>query len=131
MSGSLDTNVLVRLTLGDLPEQSAAIERLLEVGDVFVVSESAIFEMVYVLEKIYHFSREDVSKSVLAIVRNKKFSCNTKFITLVIAEYVKETRLSIIDCALQLHAQNNNCTPLFTFDIALSKAYPNTVSIPK
>lgn len=130
MTGSLDTNILLRLILEDVPEQSLAVEKLLENGKVFEVADAALFEMVFVLEKLYRINREQVAKSVLAIVRNTKFNCNRKLFELIMPLYVQEAKLSIIDCALTHYAKLNNATPLFTFDIALNKACADITKIP-
>lgn len=130
MAGSLDTNVLLRLILDDVPEQSIKVEKLLEGGKVFEIADAAIFEMIYVLEKLYEINREQVAKSVLAIVRNTKFNCNRRLFELIMPLYVQEPKLSIIDCALNQYAQINNATPLFTFDIALHEACSDSTYIP-
>jgi predicted nucleic-acid-binding protein len=130
MTGSLDTNILLRLILEDVPEQSIAVEKLLAEGKVFEVADAALFEMIYVLEKLYKINREQVAKSVLAIARNTKFNCNRKLFELTMPLYVQESKLSIIDCALTHYAKLNNATPLFTFDIALQKSCSDCTKIP-
>ena len=42
MTGSLDTNILLRLILEDVPEQSIAVEKLLTKGKVFEVADAAL-----------------------------------------------------------------------------------------
>jgi predicted nucleic-acid-binding protein len=130
MTGSLDTNILLRLILDDIPEQSLIVEKLLADGKVFEIADAALFEMVFVLEKLYRINREQVAKSVLALVRNAQFSCNRKLFESIMPLYREEPRLSIIDCALHQYAKLNNATPLFTFDIALHKSFPDSTKIP-
>jgi len=130
MSGSLDTNVLLRFILNDVPEQCGAVERLLAAGKIFEITDAAVFEMVYVLEKVYRLPRELIVKNSLTIIRNGQFICNKRLLELIIDLYHKETKLSIIDCALIQYAEVNHNLPLFTFDRALMKACPNSSQIP-
>ncbi len=130
MTGSLDTNILLRLILADVPAQSIAVEKLIAQGNDFEIADAALFEMIYVLEKLYKMNREQVSKSILTIIRNTKFNCNRKLFELIMPLYVQAVKLSIIDCALIHYAQLNNVTPLFTFDIALTKICPDCTYIP-
>lgn len=130
MTGSLDTNILLRLILDDVPEQSVVVENLLKNGKVFDIADASLFEMVYVLEKLYKINREQVAKTVLTLVRNNKFNCNRKLFELTMPMYIKEPKLSIIDCALTNYAKLNSATPLFTFDVALSKSCPDCTNIP-
>jgi predicted nucleic-acid-binding protein len=130
MSGSLDTNVLLRLILNDVPEQYLVIKKLLASGSNFTVADAALFEMIYVLEKVYRQPREQVAKNVRGIIRNEQFICNKKLLEGTIDLYQNETKLSIIDCALTRYAELDNCLPLFTFDIALTKACPESTKIP-
>ena len=129
MTGSLDTNVLLRLALEDLPEQTAAIEKLLSTGTTFEVADAALFEMVYVLERVYRLPRLDVVENMLSIIRNKQFNCNRKLFELILPFYLAHSKLSIVDCALTQYAELNNASPLYTFDQALAKAIPDTVQL--
>ena len=131
MRGSLDTNILLRLILGELPEQSLAIEKLLAAGGSFVVTDSAIFEMVYVLEKLYSLPRARVVENVQTIIRNEQFICSRILLEQIIDLYLLESKLSIIDCALTRYAESSNSLPLFTFDKALAKACPDSTALPQ
>jgi predicted nucleic-acid-binding protein len=124
MTAALDTNILLRLTLGDVPEQTKAVEKILTEHNSFHVADVAIFEMVFVLEKVYRLPRTQVAKSVLAIVRNPSFNCNQRLFELTLPLYVAETKLSIIDCALTKYAELSGTTPLLTFDVALATSCP-------
>jgi len=130
MRGSLDTSILLRLILDDIPEQSLTVEKLLASGEVFEIADAALFEMIFVLEKLYRLNREQVAKSVLAIVRNTQFNCNRRLFELIMPLYIEAPKLSIIDCALHQYAKLNNTTPLFTFDITLHRSCRDSTKIP-
>ena len=58
---ALDTNVLVRFITEDDPQQAAASRALLETrGETFFAGDIVLVELVWVLRRLYHFSREDV-----------------------------------------------------------------------
>lgn len=121
-SGSLDTNLLLRLVLGDVPEQSEAVEKLLKPGNIFDVSDITIFEMVYVLEKVYKLPRDKVSQNIYTIINHSSINGNRKLFALTLPLYVQNPKLSIVDCALTKYAELNQATPLYTFDADLAKA---------
>lgn len=128
-TGSLDTNTLLRLVLGDVAAQSTAVDVLLAQSSVLDVADIAIIEMVFVLEKVYMMPRTDIVSSITAIIRHPKIRCNQKLFERTLADYLKQTKLSIVDCALVHYAVINDAAPLYTFDQALAKANPDQVHL--
>jgi uncharacterized protein len=114
-TGSLDTNILVRLVVGDVPTQTKLVEKLIADSTKLDVADIVIFELVFVLEKLYFFSRPDVASSVSAIIRNKKINSNRKLF---------ESMFTMPE-----YARLNKAEPLFTFDQKLAKSYDNTVTL--
>ena len=130
LRGSLDTNALLRLLLGDVPAQTRAVESLLTKESVFEVADAALIEMIFVLEKIYKMERPLVMENVLAITRHKQFLCNKKMFEQCLPLYVAHKSLSIIDCALVTYARLQNATPLITFDKDIVKYASGDAIIP-
>lgn len=128
-SGSLDTNLLLRLILGDVPAQTEAVEKLLKSEGTFDVSDIAIIEMVYVLEKVYKLPRVKVSQNIFTIINHPSISCNRKLFTVSLTLYVDNPKLSIVDCTLTKYAELNKATPLYTFDADLAKTCSPTTQI--
>ncbi len=118
--GSLDTNLLLRLVLGDIPMQTKAVETLLASG-VFDVSDIAIVEMVFVLEKIYRLPRPLVAENIAIIIRHPSINSNRKLFALTLPLYIAQPKLSIVDCTLLMYAELNKAAPLYTFDADLAK----------
>jgi predicted nucleic-acid-binding protein len=57
-SGSLDTNVLLRLLLNDIPEQHESAKGLFkQAGGNLSVADTAIIELAFALHGHYDFSR--------------------------------------------------------------------------
>ena len=127
-TGSLDTNILVRLVVGDVPAQTKLVEKLMADSSKLDVADIVIFELVFVLEKIYFFSRADVVESVSAIIRNKKINSNRKLFESMLLMYLEHSKLSFVDCTLPQYACLNKAEPLFTFDQKLAKSY-DTVTL--
>lgn len=121
IDGSLDTNTLLRLLLGDVPAQTKAVEALLASGRRFEVADAAILEMIFVLEKIYKMNRDLIQENVYSIVQNKSFRCNRKLFEHALPLYISEPSLSIIDCTLLTYARVQKAVPLYSFDKKLIK----------
>lgn len=65
----LDTNIIVRLAVGDVPEQADAVVKLIEErGDELYLPPAIFTEAVFVLSKIYGMRRADVADSLAGIV---------------------------------------------------------------
>jgi predicted nucleic-acid-binding protein len=124
-TGSLDTNTLLRLCLGDIPEQAYVVKNLLERSDWLEVADAVVFEMIFVMERVYKLDREKIVRNVITAIRHPKINCNRKLFELTLPLYLEHNKLSIVDCALTQYAKLNNATPLYTFDVALSKACPD------
>jgi predicted nucleic-acid-binding protein len=121
INGSLDTNILLRLLVGDVPKQAEDIEILIEKSDQLDVSDAVIIETVFVLEKVYGLERSIVRTNINAILSNPKMICNGELFRCALDLYEKESKLSIVDCVVLQHARINKTTPLYSFDKALIK----------
>ncbi len=128
--GSLDTNVLLRYLLGDVPHQSTAVESLLADGSVFDVADAALLEAVFVLEKFYKMERELIQDNMFTVTRNKQFACNQQLFERCMPLYVSHPSLSITDCILLTQARLNKKTPLYAFDEKLAKYSEGNAVIP-
>ncbi len=120
-SGSLDTNVLLRLLLDDVPEQTFLVESLLKNGTQFEIADAAILELIFVLERVYGMGRPLVCENIEAIINNPKFNCNRTLFKDAMVLYEAGAKLSIIDCSLLVYAQLQKALPLYTFDKELQK----------
>ena len=63
-----DTNVLVRVLVGDNAEQSKAAEALLKKADVVAISISALCELVWVLSRGYRTSAVNIAASIRHLI---------------------------------------------------------------
>lgn len=63
-----DTNVLVRVLVGDDVEQSKAAEAVLKKADVVAISIPALCELVWVLSRGYKSSAENIAASIRHLI---------------------------------------------------------------
>ena len=129
-NGSLDTNLLLRLVLGDVPAQAEAVEKLLKLGSIFDVSDIAIIEMIYVLENVYKLPRAIISQNVSFIINHTCINSNRRIFAVSLPLYIDNPKLSFVDCAFTKYAELNKATPLYTFDADLAKACSPVAQIP-
>ena len=77
LSGSLDANALLRLLLNDIPEQHKATKKLLASAPTpLAVADIAVIELVFVLERHYGFSRQQVGEAVTGLMLLREINCN-------------------------------------------------------
>ncbi len=119
--GSLDTNALLRLLLNDVPEQHEATKRLLrEANGQLVIADIAVIELVFVLERYYGFSRQQVTEAVMGLILLRGINCNRSLFEKALPTYVSHSALSFEDCCLSTYATLNQAEPLWTFDKKLA-----------
>jgi predicted nucleic-acid-binding protein len=125
-TGSFDTNALLRLLLNDIVEQHTAIKELLnQTTNQFAVADTAIIELVFVLDRYYGFSRLQTIEAVEGLMKLKEINCNRVLFDRAMPLYVKHSGLSFEDCCLSVYALLNDAEPLWTFDKKLANQAPN------
>ena|SRR5665213_1176806 len=120
-TGSLDTNVLLRLLLNDVPEQHTAAKKLIEqTTNQFAVADTVIIELVFALDRYYGFSRLQITEAVDGLMKLKEINCNRVLFKKTLALFINHSGLSFEDCCLAIYAQLNEAEPLWTFDKKLA-----------
>jgi predicted nucleic-acid-binding protein len=120
--GSLDATVLLRLVLDDLPAQHQAAAALLETSQhPFAVADTALIELVFVLENYYQFSRPAIQETVELLLSLPSIAADQQLFTVVLPLFVTQKALSFEDCYLRAYALVQDAKPLWTFDKKLSK----------
>jgi predicted nucleic-acid-binding protein len=125
---SLDTNIILRLLLTDVPEQTAVVRDLLAASSAasLVVADGVFFEVVWVLSGPgYNLSRETIGKALLKIADIAQIKCDRLLLAKAIPLYIKHPKLSFIDICLTIYAEFNDAAPLLTFDQQLDKQFPS------
>ena len=68
MRVTVDTNVLVRATVGDDPEQERLAAELLRMAELIAIPLPALCEFVWVTRHAYRRSREEVSEAIKELI---------------------------------------------------------------
>ncbi len=115
---SLDTNVVLRFLIDDVPDQTERVAQLVEQNRVYVTDVVTV-EIIYVLEKVLLLSRKDIADLLRAFLGLSQVVSNPYFLINAIDLYEQHPRLSIVDCyaASEAKAYNNQ---LATFDKKLA-----------
>jgi predicted nucleic-acid-binding protein len=116
---SLDTNILLRFLLDDLPAHSGRSEKAIR-GATCYVSDVIVTEVVFVLEKVQKFSRIDVSQLVQKLTSLDSVICNKTIVHKALRLYERKAKLSFPDCFVAVEAEMSGDT-LLTFDLELIK----------
>jgi predicted nucleic-acid-binding protein len=115
----IDTNVLLRIVVGDSPEQIGTVERLLDRlrdRETIFVNVSVVLEASWVLKRFYRFPRDRILDFLQALLERREFE---------IADYeavgnaLDLCRRENVDFADALMAEMNRlagCATTFTFD---------------
>lgn len=131
LSGSLDANVLLRLLLNDVPGQNTAAIKLLQDADgQFAVADTAIIEVVFVLERHYEFSRAQIAEAVKGLMSLPEINCNRELFVATLPLFTKHSALSFEDCCLAKYAELNDAKPLWTFDQKLANQAASAKLVP-
>src|SRR5664279_4684461 len=113
-SGSLDTNVLLRLLLNDIADQhQAAVNLLQEAHGQFAVADTAFIEIVFVLERNYKLTRTQIVEAVEGLASLAQIHCNRPLLESALPVFKAHGNLSFEDCCLAAYASLNDAEPLW------------------
>ncbi len=122
---SIDTNIILRAILNDIPEQCQKARKLLSRPNSSLhVSDLAIAETVFVLEKCLCYNRDTIAKVLNLFLSTPSLNYNAGLFTNVFPFYVEHPQLSFNDCCLAVYAALNQAEPLWTFDRKLAIQSP-------
>ena len=117
---TIDTNVLLRWVLNDVPTQAVAAEALLTNGEQHLVPDEALIETVFVLDKVMGLSRATVVASVELVMGVAQLSLDRALWRTALNDYLAHPKLSISDTFLTAIAHATRQLPLYTFDKKLA-----------
>jgi predicted nucleic-acid-binding protein len=125
---SLDTNIILRIVLNDVPEKAGRAAGYIDRTACYV-SDIVIAECVFVLEKIYKLNRKTISTLMLNFLELETIAFNDTLIEKTFDIYAGSGKLSFVDCYSVIEAAANDST-LLTFDRAIIKKHGNTAIEP-
>lgn len=121
---TFDTNVLVRILLGDDPAQTKRAERLFKehaFADGIFVPLIVVAELAWVLSAGYALERVQIHERLKRLVRTRGvFVEELELVHRALAAYAA-SRVDLADLLILGAAAGKNALPLFTFDRKLSR----------
>jgi predicted nucleic-acid-binding protein len=116
---SLNTNIVLRFLLNDIPSQSSRA-KLVFSNPPFYVSDVVVAETVYVLEKSLGYARNYVASLIRVLIAVPGLTYSDHLMANVIDMYESKKSLSFVDCFAAVEAQTFG-SKLYTFDKDLIK----------
>ena len=127
-SDSLDTNIILRYIIGDVPGQFTIADKFFRLStSTHHIEDLAISEIVYVLTKQYGRSRSQIVNLLnffLARFSNV-LEYNHDLTSIVFPFYLNHPKLSFNDCCLSAYAETKHHEPLWTFDQKFARQADN------
>jgi predicted nucleic-acid-binding protein len=117
---AVDTNVLVRLIIGDNPGQTAVADQFIE--NSAWVPAVAVAEATWVLRAVYKQSHADIAAAVHLLLAHKDLVLQGADVVAAALElYKSRPSLGFSDCMMLHVARKAGHSPLGTFDRALGR----------
>jgi predicted nucleic-acid-binding protein len=117
---AVDTNVLVRLLVGDDPTQAAKARALFdgaaEAGVPVWVSDTVLVELAWTLSRAYGRDRRDIVSALRALASHGTVTLESPDAALIATDAFEQGPADFADCLLSAKAQAAGCDQLATFD---------------
>ena len=124
---SIDTNIVLRYILGDIPAQRTKAASFLKTPDsTHFLSNQAILECIYVMENTLEMPRTEVVDLMnFFLTRHAdQIEYDRNITAIAFPYYLEHSKLSWADCALAAEAEIKHREPLYTFDRKLATQTP-------
>ena len=117
---AVDTNVLLRLLVGDDPAQATKARRLFDRADAehkaVWVADSVLVEMVWTLARAYSRERTDIVKALRRLSSHATVVLESAAAVRDAIDAFERGRADFADCLLAMKAQAAGCDEVATFD---------------
>ncbi len=127
MTDSIDTNIVLRCILGDIPAQRKAAARLITSSNSkHYLSNLAILECVYVLEMVEEMTRVEIVDHLNFFLTHysEYITYDHESVAVAFSIYLEHPKLSWGDCLLAAESESLHREPLFTFDKKFARQAP-------
>jgi len=120
----LDANVLLRLSLKDVPDQYERAKQLISsVPNTFYVSPAVIIEYIFALQRHYHLTRSAIAAMVRWVLALPTIVGDYGTVLTALETYENHPKLSFTDCYIAEEAARGAMLPLWTFDKKLARQH--------
>lgn len=121
----VDTNVLVRFLVEDDPEQAQRVrtrlQEILESGGSFFVADIVLCELVWVLQRSYRVSRQEIAERLRQLVRSREVVVSSLDQVLTALDGFAGGAGDLADFLILEACRSNGCETVVTFDQALHR----------
>jgi uncharacterized protein len=117
---SLDTNVVLRYLLDDIPGQTIKAKQVIDGTQPSYVTDVVLTEAVFVLERVIGMERADIVRLVGAFLHLPNLVYNDYLLDDTLELYGQQPSLSFVDCYAATETKIYKNT-LYTFDKQLAK----------
>ena len=121
---TLDTNVLIRYLVGDVPEQAEAARELIEglTPDTpgFICRE-VVLEVAWVLERSYRFTRNQVAEALMDLTASDSLVVESSDDVAAAAYRYRQGGVGFSDLMILKATERADAAPLHTFDQRLAR----------
>jgi predicted nucleic-acid-binding protein len=117
---ALDTNVLVRLVVGDDARQNARVLGLIEDsasrGELLFVPLTVTLELEWILRARYGFARDAILAVLVALLESREFEFQEEPSVELSLDFYRSTNADFAECLHLASAITHDQTPFLTFD---------------
>lgn len=116
----IDTNIILRFLIGDVPEQleksKKLIERIEKREEKVYLPLLCAFEVVFTLEKFYQIPRAEIEEKLSILFSLKGIQIPSKNIFLKALKLYKETNISFADAFVINLMKDSGIDEIYSFD---------------
>lgn len=126
----VDTNILVRYIVRDVPEQVEAADKLLESFTVDAqgyVPREVVIEIIWVLSRSYGFNRTEIASVILDLVDTESLVVESADDIVHAAVAYARGDGDFADLMILVAARRAGCETLYTFDRKFARLYGATL----
>ena len=128
-----DANVFLRYLTGDVPEQAAAVERLLrraEKGNVVLHTNVLVMaEIVWTLGSFYKLSRPEIRDKVLAMLNTAGLSVENSGLVAPVVSLFADRNVDFVDAYNALRMPAHGLEQMVTFDTRHGSRLPRIAAL--
>lgn len=119
----VDTNILVRFLVDDVPDQVDRVQHLFEdsASCSLFIPDLVLAEVVYVLESVYKFERRNIVEKLSVLIRFDRFVLDKELLKTALGLYGMESSVSFVDAYLAALVSLRRNSEVITFDKKLMK----------
>ena len=121
---ALDTNVLIRYLVGDVPEQAEAARSLIDKltpDEPGFICREVVLEVAWVLERSYRFTRPQVAEVLMNLTASDTLVVEQSDDVAAAAYRFRQGGVGFSDLLILRAAERADSTPLQTFDRRLAR----------